>query len=427
MARTITEPAREIPVIADVDVVVAGGGPAGFGAAASAARMGASVMLVERYGCLGGMATGGLVLYMDGLSDGAERVIGGICWESMGRLRECHGLAERGPLRYDVDSELYKVILEQMCLEAGVRLRLHSWVVNSIVEEGTVKGVILESKSGREAVLARVVIDATGDGDVSAFSGAEYELGGMRIGLNMKVGGVDRTRFQAFAEARPDEARQMRAAVREQGGFPLGTGPTPFSEHGVFWVNVIGLAERGGLGPRMACSYAEQWDGHLSAIDAEDLTHAEVELRRRLVQSIDFYRKNVPGYENIRLLSFASQIGVRESRRVLGKIVLAGEDVLSGREFDDAIGRGGIPGRGTSYQIPYRALVPKEVKGLLTAGRCVSADHQALGTIRVIPPMMVTGQAAGTAAFMAVELGIRPDQVAPSTLQRQLVSDGVII
>lgn len=427
MMRTITEPAREIPVVADVDVLVAGGGPAGFGAAAAAARMGATVMLVERYGCLGGMATGGLVLYMDGLSDGTERVIGGLCWESMEQLEARRGLAQRGPLRYDVDSELYKVVLDQMCLEAGVRLRFHSWVVGSVVEDGTVKGLILESKSGREAVMANIVIDATGDGDVAAFSKAEYDLGGMRIGLNMKVGGVDRERYQGFAEANPEKARQLRATVREQGGFPIGMGPTPYSKEGVFWVNVIGLAERSGAGPRDGSSYADYWDGTLSAVDADDLTHAEVELRRRLVDSLAFYRNNVPGYENVRLLSFASQIGVRESRRVRGKVVLTGKDVYGGREFDDAIGRAGIPGRAVSYQIPYRALVPKDVSGLLIAGRCISADHEALGPLRVIPPMIVTGQAAGTAAFMSVELGIQPDQVDPAVLRRQLVSDGVIM
>ncbi len=425
--RTITEPAREIPVIAEVDVVVAGGGPAGFGAAVAAARLGAHVMLVERYGCLGGLATGGLVLYMDGLSDGTERVIGGICWESLERLQHEGGLAVRAPLRYDVDSELYKVTLDQMCIEAGVRVRLHSWVANAIVGDGRVRGVVIESKSGREAVLAHTIVDATGDGDVAALAGADYELGHMRIGLNMKVGGVDRARYQAFAAEQPERARALRAELRGQGGFPIGMGPTPFSSEGVYWVNVIGLAERAGLGPHDGASYEEHWDGRLSAVDAEDLTHAELELRRRLVASLDFYRRNVPGYEKVRLLTFASQVGVRESRRITGQVVLAGEDVLGGRAFDDAIGRGGLPDRGTSYQIPYRALVPRDLRGLLVAGRCISSDHQALGHIRVIPPMMVTGQAAGTAAFMAVELGQDPAQVDPLVLRRQLAKDGVIL
>lgn len=425
--RTITEPAREIPVVAEVDVLVAGGGPAGFAAAVAAARLGAKVMLIERYGCLGGLATGGLVLYMDGLSDGSERVIGGVCWESMERLRAQGGLAVRGPLKYDVDSELYKLTLDEMCVEAGVRLRLHSWVVNALVEEGKVRGVVMESKSGREAVLAHTIIDATGDGDVAALAGADYDLGHMRVGLNMKVGGVDQARYQAFAEEQPERARDLRAALREQGGFPIGMGPTPYSDEGVFWVNVVGLADRGGLGPRDDASYDERWYGHLNAVDAEDLTYAELELRRRLGMSLDYYRQNVPGYEKVRLLAFASQLGVRESRRILGKVVLSGEDVLTGRAFEDAIGRGGLVWQGVAYQIPYRALVPRDLGGLLMAGRCISADQAALGHIRVIPPMMVTGQAAGTAAFMAVELGREPGEVDPAVLRRQLAADGVIL
>ena len=194
--RTIREAARDIPVAAEVDVAVAGGGPAGIAAAVAAARTGAEVVLAERCGFLGGLATGGLVLYMDGLTDGGgRRVVGGIPWEVLENLRRRGGLAEPKPLALHADSELLKVVAEDMCRAASVRLRLHSWAVGAVVEEGVVRGIITESKSGRQAVQCRVCVDATGDGDIAASAGADYAEGRQRIGLNIKVGGVDGERF----------------------------------------------------------------------------------------------------------------------------------------------------------------------------------------------------------------------------------------
>ena len=424
---TIREPAREIPVVDAVEVLVLGGGPAGIAAATAAARAGARTMLVERYGYLGGLATGGLVLYMDGLFDKTgERCIGGIHWESLERLRDLGGLAAQTPTRLHVDSELYKVVADNLCVESGVQLRLHCWAVDTLVEDGRVTGVVTESKSGRQALLADVCVDATGDGDVAARAGAGYDVATMRIGLNLKIGGVDREAYQAFAGEYPDRIRSLRQELIDLGGYPLGAGLTPYSDEGVYWVNVLGLAGR--ETPEEARTFA----GELSAVVVEDLTYAEVELRRRLVQSVTYYRETMPGYENVRLLAFAPQLGVRDSRRVKGVHTLTIADMEAGRRYDDAIGMTGRTfdvGQESPHhlQVPYRALVPEAIDGLLVSGRCISVDDGLIGPIRIIPPCMMTGQAAGTAAAMAALSGVEPRAVDVTALRRQLRVDGVIL
>jgi hypothetical protein len=425
---TIVEPARELPVLRQVDVLVVGGGPAGFIAAAAAARQGAQTLLVERYGCLGGLATGGLVLYMDCIADKEQnRVIGGLPWEVMERLDRRGGLAKDAPLRLHVDSELLQVVADEVCLESGAGLLFHAWAAAALVEEDRLTGVLIESKSGRQAILARVTVDATGDGDIAAFAGAPYDVGHQCIGLNLKVGGADRERYQAFYRDDPEGARAIRDEVRALGGFPLGLGSTPYSEAGVYWVNILGLSNWGqpGRGEGDVHSY---FAGELSAIDVEHLTHVQIELRRRILLSLDFYRQYMPGFEQVQLLAFASQIGTRESRRIAGEQTITQDDVSSGRTFDDAIGRAGIGYDPIgSYQVPYGSLVPQQIDDLLVSGRCISTDHWTMQAARLIPPAMMTGQAAGTAAAMAVAQGVSPRQVDVAALQQRLVADGVIL
>jgi hypothetical protein len=425
--RTIVEPSREIPVVDEVDVLVAGGGPAGIAAATAAARVGARTMLVERYGYLGGLATGGLVLFMDELFDKqGERCIGGVYWEAMERLRAIGGLAEERPKRLHVDSELLKVVADEMCVEAGVTLRLHSWAVDALVEEGRVTGAVVESKSGRQAILSRVCVDTTGDGDISAYAGAEYELHAMRIGLNCKIGGVDLVAFRGWQEDSPEHARALHAEVRALGGCPMGAGATPHSDLGVYWVNVLGLAgkDEEPRGERSGESFA----GVLSAVDVEDLTYAEVELRKRIMVGLNYYRRHVPGYENARLLALASELGVRDSRRVKGLHKLTRSEMEAGARFEDAIGMTATTfAAGNHLQVPYRALVPEAVDGLVVGGRCISVDDGLIGPIRVIPPCMMTGQAAGTAAALCVREDVSPSELNVGLLQDQLVADGAIL
>jgi hypothetical protein len=427
--QTIRETARQIPVALEADVAVAGGGPAGIAAAIAAARAGARVVLVERYGFLGGLATGGLVLYMDGLTDGdGRRVVGGIPWEVLENLRQRGGLAEPKPLSLHADSELLKVVAEDKCRAASVRLRLHSWAVGAVVEEGVVKGIITESKSGRQAVLCRVCVDATGDGDIAAFAGAEHAEGRRKIGLNVKVGGVDGERFRRFRRDRPEERSKLLAELHASGGLPLHPNPTPAGDAGVCWVNILGLAGRDDPGAAEG-DLQTNFAGRLSALDVEDLTYAEVELRRRILLSLDFYSRRVPGFEDVSLLAFASQLGVRESRRIAGLHTLAREDIVSGRTYPDAVGRAGIghPATPGSYQVSFGALVPRKVAGLLVAGRCISADHWAQQFVRLIMPAMVTGQAAGKAAGDMVQTGATAADLDGVRLSQDLAADGVLL
>ena len=425
---TITEAARDIPVVGEVDVAVVGGGPAGFAAATAAARLGARTLLIERYGYLGGLATGGLVLFMDALGDKkGERVIGGLGWEALERLRALGGLGTDGGLRLHADSELLKIVADNICVEAGAALRLHSWAVRTLVDEGQVTGVVVESKEGRQAILSKVCVDASGDGDVAAGAGAAYRMGCQAIGLNAKVGSVDRARYFGFRAERPEEATALREQLRELGGFPLGLGTTPHSDEGVFWVNILGLDRHGHVGPGEG-DVLQYFAGELSAIDVADISHAEVELRRRIMVSLEFHRKHIPGFENVRLLQLASQLGVRDSRCLTGLKVLTQEDVLAEAQFDDTIGMMGVTYSDVGYsRVPYGALVPRDLDGLLMAGRCISVDPWTQHSARLIPPAMMTGQAAGTAAALAVQAEVRPRSLDVRALRRQLVADGAIL
>jgi hypothetical protein len=425
--QTVREPAREIPVVAEVDVLVVGGGPAGIAAATAAARNGARTLLVERYGYLGGLATGGLVLFMSDLYDGqGERCIGGVQWEALERLRTMGGLAESGPRNLHVDSELFKIVADDLCLEAGASLRLHSWAVDALVEEGIVRGAVVESKSGRQAILAQISIDASGDGDLGAFAGAAYDLAHMRIGLNFKVGGVDLDAYRAYARQHPEEVKTLRREVQAAGGCPIGTGATPYSGAGVYWSGTRGLAARGDS--PVPDDGRAGFAGTLSAIDVEDLTYAEIEMHKQIRAGIDFYRERVPGYENVRLLAIASQLGVRDSRRIEGLHRLTWDESEGNATFDDAIGWVGNEFVHVDrLQVPYRSLVPEKVEGLLIAGRCISVDDRMANPMRLIPPCMMTGQAAGTAAALAVKAGVAPRDLSVDQLRRQLVTDGAIV
>jgi len=376
--RTIAEPAREIPVLAETDVLVIGGGPAGVAAAIAASRAGAETYLVERYNHLGGLWTGGLVLPL--LSTHAvdkqkqrKQVIHGIGGEMAKRLFEL-GMAihEVNPV---VDPEAAKYVLDEMISESGVKMLYHAWGVNAIMDGNTIKGVFIESKSGRQAVLAKVVIDCTGDGDVFHWAGENYETINYHIGLVHRLGNTNRV-----DASKPGFVKM-----------PLGK-PTPIP--GVNWVNMHGLDNQDG-------------------IDMLNLSKLQLQYRKEIWESVQQIRKT-PGHEEVFLLDTASQMGVRMSRILDGEYKLTLEDSMTFRNFDDVIGISGawtsmmyrekvvMPDERPLWQIPYRSLLPKKTENLLVAGRCFCFEQALTEDTRIIGTCLVTGHGAGAAAAVAV-------------------------
>jgi hypothetical protein len=292
-----------------------------------------------------------------------------------------------------------------------------------------VRGVVVETKAGPQAILAKVCVDASGDGDVAARAGASFSMGYQRIGLNLKIGGLERARFEAFERQEPERAGALWDQLRAQGGFLLRPNPTPHSDQGVYWVNVLGLASPSEARPSATATtdWVEgRFAGALNALAVEDLSYAQSELRRRAWLSLTFFREHVPGYERVALLTFASQLGVRDSRRILGRRTLTGESMRAAATYEDAIGMAGLTfGDVGRYQIPFGALLPQGLDGLLVAGRCISVDDWAQQRARLIPAAMVTGQAAGTAAALAVRTGRSPQTLDVSDLRRHLEYNGV--
>jgi hypothetical protein len=441
-ARTIIEPAREIKVYHEADVVVVGGGPGGHSAAIAAARNGAKVVLVERYGYLGGMATGGLVLLIPHLSDGTgEQQIAGLCQEWLDRLavrdavvmpkKEELGSADkkvvdrwfdyspmfvcqgRVRLSANVDTEILKCILNDMVEEAGVKLLLHCWAARAITDDGRVKGIIFESKAGRQAVLGKVIIDATGDGDLLPSAGADFDrkiAPKLRIataGVVFHLGDVDTRKAREFRRSNQPRYSELMEELKGLGGFPVWQ---PTARDDVVWVN--------------------NWIPGRDILNVEDLTWVEVNVRKKMLITYDFLKKHVPGFEKSFILNTAPQIGTRGSRRVIGEYMVTEKDMRSGKVFEDTIAvypdlNYNLSPQHPHVHIPYRSLVPKKVGGLLVAGRIYSAEDIVPEDFSLIPHCIAIGQAAGTAAALAVKKGIRPRDVDHIALQKCLIDQGV--
>jgi hypothetical protein len=443
--RTITEAARDIPVCHAADVVVVGGGPAGVAAAVAAARNGARTALVERYGHLGGMATGGLVILIPFLTDGtARQVLAGLLQEMVDRLdtrqgalyptRSEWGADDEATLRYwrrrgtgsyvsnqrvrysvTVDPELLKCVLNDMVEEAGVKLYLHSWASCALANDDRVQGMVFESKSGRQAILSRITVDCTGDGDMFASVGADFDatidrtLRTANLALGFRLGNVDAERYVDFRDGQAPQDDALMKELLAMGGFETYWRTT---REDIFWCN-----------NRLR---------NLDCLDVADLTTAEIQGRKSMLISLDYLRKHVPGFEHCYLVDTASQIGTRGSRRLMGEHVLTWEEVMSGVMHPDAVVVSSHLGQTVSKEfplasIPYRSLVPRRIENLLVAGRCFSADPRASNDYNWIQQCVPMGQAAGTAAALAVAAGITPRQVDYRQLQQRLIGQGAVL
>lgn len=441
----------------DAEVVVCGGGPAGINAALAAGRSGAKTLLIERYGFLGGMSTIALVYpWMTFHTMEGKQVIGGIAQEIVDRLM-AEG-ASPGHVRDTVgfvntitpyDPEVYKTLIYDMLREAGVTVLLHSFMDEVQTDGERIVSIGLTTKSGRFTVRGEQYIDTSGDADLAYLSGAPCLQGRdgdkrtQPMTMKFRMRGVDLDRVKRYMLDHPDEF-YPKTPFDELEQLPL-SGVLGFYKH---WkaanlpINRDQVLFFTGPAPDEVLVNTTRVQG-LDGTDVRDLTEAEVLGRKQVRMVADFMRKELPGFERASLSSVGAQIGIRESRRIDGQYVLQAEDVVGGRRFDDCVARSGYPidihdpsGKGVqaawvqgdgAYDIPYRCLLPKQVRNLLVAGRCISTSHEALATTRLTPSCMATGQAAGTAAGLAARQGVTPAEVDIGQLQAELRKGGALL
>jgi hypothetical protein len=467
---SVTEAARQIPVYKKVDVVVAGGGPAGFGAAVAAAKNGANTLLVERNSFLGGTGTAGFVNQFRQMYH-----LSGIAKESVRRLGEAGCCSREAYLGYHhgmaFDQEELKFICMDMVEESGAKSLMNTWAVDAIIEKEEVKGIIIENKSGRQVILADVVIDASGDADIAVKAGSPFFLqdNTQRLPFTMgfRIGGINYQKIDAYAKQHPEDF--TNAVSFSRGNFD---GDKNNCISG--WYSIMKKANESGELPAFINRSGFTLEGitpwalergtgyiygmqslHRNPCNAEEMSDAELETKKKARTFLKFLKK-VPGFENSYLMDFAKNIGVIESRLIIGESVLTEADVFENRVHADDIAlsvlvqpKGGwtkrhppdgsesteahrlesrnLPVYLCRFGIPYGCLLPKKVDRILVPGRNFSSTYDAMFAGRQMFECMATGEAAGMAAALAVKQNISPKYLEISTLRKQLESHGVVL
>ncbi len=432
MEKFITEVERRTFVSEETDVLVAGGGAAGVVAAIAAARSGMRVVLVEQYGALGGSATNALVTPLMDTGIEGNPLCSSISEEINERIAGMGFGGRNGYGSFFFDPEMLKFFLEEMAVEAGVKLLYYTFVADVVAEDGHIRGLIVENKGGRSAILAQRVIDCTGDGDVCVKAGAQFDKGNGETGKNQPISvrytmdGVDIDRFAKYIKTHDQNFEYEKPYFHTASVWGRNWPLTPvfqeacdagdlIFEDGAYW-QVFGVPGKRNM---LAFNCPEIFD-RVDGTNPHDLTHAQLYAKKAILRHTRFYRKYFQGFENGYIAGVAPMVGIRESRRIKCLYTLSDEDVFYQKKFEDYIARSNYPvdihglklmfdhRENTDksrpyYEIPYRCLVVEGIKGLLTAGRCISSSFAAQGTVRIQPTARATGEAAGIAAAISIK------------------------
>lgn len=445
----INEPARQIPVLMDCDVIVVGGGTSGIIAAIAAARQGAKTVVIERFGALGGLLTVGMNTKPSG------RILGGIGLECWNRAAEAGYAGKNITLTLDqkhkgttqvmeissgCDAERMKMLTSKMVTEAGAKILFECWAAAPVMNGATVGGVIIESKSGRQAVTAKVVIDCSADADIAAGSGAPFTIGRdgvmQPVSMFFKMNQVDIKRFAEWAIANPKDVPQ-RFINKDEPAFALwATGFNDMlkqfqKDKGVTLQRENITLKTGAGATEIYCNNTRVRNS--SGVDVLDISDAILELYRQIELNAEFLEERVPGFEKAYINGIVPFLGVRETRHIVGGHTLNEEEAMGAGRFSDSIGVDAaavdfheVAGSDVRfedyppYEIPYSVMVPQKVEQILVAGRTVSATHEAHGRTRTITACMTTGQAAGFAAALAVKTGRNVRDVDIAALQQMI-------
>lgn len=429
---SIREPGRDLPILAEVDVLVCGGGPAGTGAAVGAAKAGAKTLLIERHGFLGGMATAGLVV-----PHFNPHHNGGLNTEMIAHLTE-RGAWGAEYFKISFDPEIWKHVSERLVLASGSDILFHTFAVAALMEGNRLRGAVVETKSGRFAILAKVVVDCTGDGDVAARAGATFEKGRPQDGLMQPMTMMFRLSGVNWVQTPKKTMWDIVQDAIERTGHHF---RLPYE-----YPHAIHLPNPGEVAVQLV--HVRRVDG----TNVRDLTRAEIEGRRQTLAVFDFLQEHVKEFSEARLVETATQIGVRETRRIMGDYVLTAKDVLNGQSFEDTVatvtfpmdihdpsglghmegdtndlGLDGSGGRRGMYDIPFRCLLPRGLEQILVAGRCISGTFEAHASYRVKGPCVAMGQAAGAAAALSATKDIPVRDVPIDDLRLYLSEQGFTI